>query len=701
MNTINKFVFDCFSLTIDFAQKRVSSLLFKGEEMVEGDVPFFKIRLRDKNGTFHYVPANVFSLRKIEGRTAYYSHPDLDVALTIKEKNLGLAWSIKVINHTDLLIEQVELMSLGLDKDLREDGGRGEILIPYNEGVKISSMQRRESCVFKYYDVDYPSKGVYFMYPNMISSPFMAYVHKGSGIYLAMLDKACTPKHIDFCVKDGALQTILSVFTNVGYGQDYEMDFESVMLFFEGDFHDACNLYRDWFYLNKPDDLKTIKDKYSDLPSWYHKSPVVITYPIVGKKDSDLEMKPGGLYPYTNGLPVIDYYSRKSDSIMMTLLMQWESTAPWAPPYSWPPYGDLNDFENFNQQLHKNGHCLGLYCSGFGWTNKSYRKKYDRTKEFEDKSLSDIMCANSDGSLKSNTVSDIRLGYDVCPSCETSKEIFVKEAQKIIDQGIDYIQILDQNHGGNPYFCYSDKHGHVPAPGSWQIKETKELLNRIQKKDCLLGCETAASEPYLSELLFSDNRYILNYYIGEPIPMYSYIYHEFVNNFMGNQICYAFKESKYSLTYRMAYSFISGDLYTLVIDGEGKLHAAWCDDTIVDDEMPLRLIRNTNHWRIGRFADYLHCGKMVKPVAYKCGKKKILFRDYDYTFSFDAVLSAAYSNGEDVYQFFINYDEIEECVELNQPGFIVFHSPDDKGNKAETNTITVPPLSMVAIKVSE
>ena len=58
--------------------------------------------------------------------------------------------------------------------------------------------------------------------------------------------------------------------------------------------------------------MKTIKDKYSDLPSWYHKSPVVITYPIVGKKDSDLEMKPGGLYPYTNGLPVIDYYSRKS-----------------------------------------------------------------------------------------------------------------------------------------------------------------------------------------------------------------------------------------------------------------------------------------------------------------------------------------------------------------------------------------------------
>lgn len=54
-----------------------------------------------------------------------------------------------------------------------------------------------------------------------------------------------------------------------------------------------------------------------------------------------------------------------------------------------------------------------------------------------------------------------------------------------------------------------------------------------------------------------------------------------------------------------------------------------------------------------------------------------------------------------MYQFFINYDEIEECVELNQPGFIVFHSPDDKGNKAETNTITVPPLSMVAIKVSE
>ena len=697
-----KYIFNNNSITIDFTNKTIKSMTFKGEEMIEGAVSFFSLRMRKKDNTHYYLPAKLFKFEKYEDNKAYYSHEEADVILSIHELKNGLKWSIKVINHTDLLLEQVEIMSIGVhSKLLNEENGKGEIIVPYNEGLRVTSMKQREASVFRYFDVDYPSEGLYYMYPNMVSSPFMSYIHNGTGIYFAMLDKESTPKHIDFRYFENVIKTEMAVFTNINYGQSYEMNFDSVMLFFEGDYFDACELYRNWFYENNGKKLKTIKERYNELPHWYHESPVIITYPLVGTKDFDLEMKPGGLYPYTNGLSVMDYYGKQTDSKIMALLMQWESTAPWAPPYVWPPYGDVDNFYKYRDELHKRGYLLGVYTSGFGWTNVSHRREYSRLEEFERDHLKDIMCTNTIYEMKSAIVQDIRSSYDMCPACEKTKEIIRNEVKKMVDADLDYIQVLDQNHGGNPYFCYSDKHGHVPAPGKWQVEETLKLLKSIDRKKCLLGCETAASEPYIGELPCNDNRYELNYHPGEPIPMYAYIYHEYINNFMGNQCVYGLGSDRYALTYRMAYSFIAGDLYTLIIDGNGKTHIAWDNDLVVDDEMPNRLIKNTNKWRLGYFEKFLHLGKMVKPLAYECGTKHISFiwtpqHEYD----FRAVLSLAYTDGKETYQFFINYDEVEEKVSIKDATEInIVKNPDGKAEAITGNSFIVPPLSMVAIKV--
>lgn len=150
----------------------------------------------------------------------------------------------------------------------------------------------------------------------------------------------------------------------------------------------------------------------------------------------------------------------------------------------------------------------------------------------------------------------------------------------------------------------------------------------------------------------------------------------------------------------MAYSFIAGDLYTLIIDGDGKLHIAWCNDTIVDDEMPLQLIKNTNKWRSGKFEEFLHYGEMTKPLKYECNKKEFKYRNSDYIFSFDAVLSNAYTNGTDTYQFFINYDEIDESISLGDKNYLLYFDNNKDGTVVSGKKIVVPALSMIAIKIS-
>ena len=687
-------------VTINYLNKTISSLIFNNEELIYGDIPFFTIKMRTKNAEKRYISAKELSFEGFSEDFALFLNKEIDVKIKINQIDNGLNFNVEVINLTPDLIEQIEIMSLGLDPNLIEEGGKGEIDIPYNEGARITSLKRRDENGFTYREVDYPSYGISYVYPNMISSPFMLYINDKKGIYLGMHDKSFTPKHIDVRLFEGVLKTEMSVFTNTNYGEDYKMDFDCKMIFFEGNFYDGCEIYREWFYKTHRDSYRTIKERYEELPKWYHESPVVVTYPVLGGKDSDTEMKEGGLYPYTNGLAVIIRFYEETNTKMMVVLMQWEGTAPWAPPYVWPPYGDYQNFCLYRDELHARGHYLGVYTSGFGWTNKSFRKEYDKTEEFERDNLAEIMCTDSNGYMKSTVVTDIRFGYDICPALDKSKQIFIDEAKKMVDADLDYVQILDQNHGGHPYFCYSDKHGHIPAPGSWQVVETKKILHAIDTSKCLLGCESAASEPYLGELMFSDNRYVLNYCVGEPIPMYAYLYHEFVNNFMGNQICYAMTDERYSLTFRMAYSFINGDMYTLVIDGEGKIHIAWCNDIIVEDEMPLTLIKNTNKWRIGKFEEFLHLGKMVKPLEYECSKKTFGFTwGKEHTYVFDSVLSAAYTNGKDIYQFFINYDNFEEKITLPISNLYIYFDNENEPIYMEGNEIIVPPLSVIAVKI--
>lgn len=694
---INYYLKNNFAVVFDEINCSINSIKKDGNELIYEHLPFFSIKLRNKDNSSFVISSFDFDFASASENVFIYHNLYVNVLLFFEPKDNGFSTKIKVKNHTSSVIEWVELNSFGLNPKLKdEDGGSGEILYPYNEGCIVSNMKRRNNSPFPYLEPEYPSLGKYSIFPNMVCSQFICYMEDGYGIYLGLHDKNRGTKHIDFKSCDNSLKIVNRIYSNSDYGKDYEMDFNAVLLFFDGDYYDGMEFYRQWFHQNLIHGLTEI-EKNKQLPSWYSLSPIVSIFPIRGHFDTD-KMEPNKFYPYKNSIPCIDEFSSLTDSKIMALLMHYEGSAPWAPPYVCPPFGGEKLFSDYVLEMHSHNHLVGVYCSGFGWTEQSKLiETYNRHDDFVSNNYSKLMCSNSDGTIKSLICLQQRDGYDICPCQYESKKLWADEISNVAKLGVDYIQALDQNHGGNCYFCFSSNHAHPPVPGMWQQIESNKAIDMVSRPNhLLLGCESASSEPFISRLQFSDNRFNLNYYIGMPFPIYSYLYHPYVNNFMGNQICMTLSNEPYNYSYRVAYSFICGDMLSMVIDDDGEMHLSWCSGLKVNKAVGTTILKNLNGWRQYKGKDYLCCGVASRPI--EVDTNFVSFKTEDGTnLLVKGIQTSAFKYKNKTMQFIANFQLAETKIKFKQPHKIYKDYLSDE--YIITNEIKISPLSAVMVEI--
>lgn len=702
-----------YKLVLDEERGIICSFVGNGRELCENNTtPLFSLSIIDEEYyKKHPIYANSFTCEKVEktenGYAISYRNDGFYVVVYINNSEDELQWKIRVDNHTNSLIEYVDFVGLSVPNDVNGNGS--QVLWDFNEGVLISNMNDKDSH-FPYREAEYPSQGNYSVFPNMVQSQYLSYLYEDGGLYIGCHDAKYNVKQIDFYRENNSLRLLTRLFSGVCYGDSFQMDYPIVWRFFKGPWQNACDIYKAWY--ESITDVETIPTN-AAIPEWYHKSPLVVTFPIRGEHDMD-KMDPNNFYPYENILKVAEEVSAKTDSKLLILLMHWEGSAPWAPPYVWPPYGGETAFKDFSEKLHKQGHYLGVYCSGFGWTQQSnIVPEYNREKDFENQKMAAEMALSPSQALERSSICQgQRFGYDFCPTSKKLKEILSWETEQMYNAGIDYVQLLDQNHGGNSYFCYSKNHGHPHAPGSWQVDAVNDVLRSVQHGKMLFGCESAAAEPFIKNLLFSDNRWELNQRIGEPVPAYAYIYHERVNNFMGNQIGVTLHCSEYEFGYRQAYSFLAGDMPTLVLDNDKEIARFWglywglpgCGDKKPNQENAYALVKELCAWRRAA-SKYLCYGTMAKPVEYQCDKKISLpcFRARESTLDIPAVMANAFYNGDKRADIFVNYtDEVAEITfkeDLNGVSFDL----GENYTKGASNSFTgrsmkIPPLSVVLLE---
>lgn len=671
-----KFGFCDGEIVFDFKKGVVTSLKYKGEEICAKESLIFSVRLTDRAGKFEDLSSN--NAKKVEvssdGFTATYLgfSEDIVVTVTLVLTEKGFTLRFKVKNETDKIVEHVEYLPLVLKPFIKhngvEVGGKGKMLYPYNEGVIVEDSYFLSLCR-PYREPSYPSEGSFGIFPNMVQSQFMAYLFEGKGLYIGAHDEKRGLKAINFfdCDESHNIQLQLRLYSGKNYGEDFSPDYDVVYELFDGDWMDGAEIYKKWFYAHLPEGLKKVVDN-PKLPEWYHDFPVILTYPVRGYHDMD-EMTPNELFPYVNVLPYVDEISRLTGAKIMVILMHWEGTAPWAPPYVFPPFGGEEEFDKLFSALKERGHLLGVYCSGFSFTEKSnVLPEYDCLEMLKDKETFKAFCADRDGKiLHSKICEGQRVGYDLCIASDKGREILDEAYNPLFEKGLDYVQILDQNHGGGQYFCYSNEHNHPPCVGPWMTTEMQKLLNEWNEKagKTLLGCESAAAEPFLKNLAFSDNRFEINHCIGTSVPAYSYIYHEFAHNFMGNQVSAMLCADSY--LFRMAYSFVAGDMLTLILHPQGFLISNWGQRNMEDrpekDDV-MTFVKNIREFYLQN-ADFMRYGNMIKPHPYKT--EQVVFRNDYYARSYTAekVLSTAFEFGGRKIQIFANYNANDEQIEVD------------------------------------
>jgi len=540
-------------VTLSDSNASITSYVINGKNILaEGgeNRPLFTLKLLDDNGNpvyFNSLEAEkIYFEKQADGEIISFENigkKDLSAKVTIAVDN-GIKWHISVENNTGMIMEWSEFPQITVKNELKGDGGEYSLFWPAMEGIIIEKPMLRHKRL-QYKEIGGQTGGYCGFYPGSCPMQFMAFYGGGIGLYFASHDEKHNPKTVEFREDKAGIALEFRLFTQGAEG-NFSMEYNMVTDEFDGEWYDAAEIYRNWMENNV-----TMPDKIYEnerIPEWIEDSPIVVLYPIRGTKDSG-DMTPNMYYPYKNVLPIVDSISEKTNSRIMALPMHWEGPAPWCTPFVWPPYGGEKEFTEFVAALHEKGNLAGVYCSGIGWTEKSFN---DPTLDFSDRYDESLLCKTPNGTIEYSKVigEPIRLGYDMCPYQEKVDEIVSGEVMAIAASGCDYTQYFDQNLGGESCFCYARDHGHPPAPGIWQNESMLRIFKKVNAdikasgSKMIIGCEGAASEPFIGQLPFNDLRFNVGLFFGKTVPAYSYLFHEYLNNFMGNKTVYACQKTE-------------------------------------------------------------------------------------------------------------------------------------------------------------
>ncbi len=674
-------------------------------EMTSFDARKASISKRAQNGT----TILAINHQRIAGKNL-----EVSMEVTASPTLPGTRWRFAIRNASGLRIVDLQAPFLVARADIK-----GNILLPFYSGQllenpKLETLTPDSPSAWQFT----PENGSSSHYPGYIFAQFIAFQSKKAGIYMACEDTAAHIKIIRPLYRDPGIRLGLAHVGDWPSRGSRALEYDTVLRSFTGDWYDAADLYRDW----------TLKQNWAiplhrraDIPEWLLDSPAYISARVQGELDIGPVFPIKKFLPYEKLLPLLDKLAKKIKAPLVIVLMAWERAGPWVYPDCFPPIGGEASLRRFCGQVRKRGWRAGSYCNGTRWVLGRFWNRYDGSDFFKKQRGALGVCRTSKGEPWQEQWDKMwRPSYTGCLGARQTRRLAEAFVKRLLGWGMSSIQFFDQNMGASTFPCFSDQHGHPPAPGKWMAAAMRSMLARFRAAEPGAGAdgvihstEAPCNETCLQLFQECDVRVIppghkSNYLF---LPLYHYLYHECIilQGGMG------MGPEPHHLETRNACNAVLGQLPGAVITDDGSLlnkdtgnWAPW-KPKVGSDHAATEMIRTTLALRRGPGHDFLVLGRMLRPAVLQ-DVEIITWENNDAIHRIPAIFHAAWQSPDGRFAIVLaNWTDKAKTARLSDARLGRFFTEHASGKTLSSRrhkcrhagtrlNITVPPLGCTLLE---
>lgn len=608
---------------------QIVSFTSRGSELLKttpGD-PVFSIEFLEE-GRFTYLTSLQSSGIEyhIEGDVHCWTYRfacEIVVASRISQENDGISFSLEVENRTEKTICQVQYPWIIIPY-----GADGHVLQPYNLGYLFDDPQPQQlkpDCPRTWQFEE--RNGAFNHYTGRTFAQFLAYYDAGeNGIIVMTQDGAGFVKQImPVAAKNG----VRLGFSHVGdWTEHRELEYKIFLKGFAGDWYDGAQVYRTWSNTQK---WARRLCEHSTLPAWMADSPTLLMIRLQGALDMGPAQVNEGFLPYGRLAEKLENLNRKIPGSVLPILMAWEKGGPWVYPDCFPPAGGNEGMKEFAESRKKKGTHTGTYSNGTRWVTAHDWSGYDGSRYFEENDGSKSVCMTKDAQpWRQDWDENWRPSYTCCMHVPQTRDIAENYIKTMIENGIDWIQFLDQNNGCAVFPCFSKEHGHEGTPGRWMTQSLEILFDRMdvlkeeakenEGREIVYSVEGPSNEYFIPRLDICDSRVNLrgNLNVEEnQVPLYQFLYHEYILLNGG----FGYGPEPYHMEIKNALNLVTGQIPGAVVMDDGGIQNQDTDNWAPWGKQPgsaeagIQMLNTVNTIRRGAAKKYLVYGRMERPVS--------------------------------------------------------------------------------------